>query len=221
MHLTPPMWPGPGRKTSGAFVTLFRRLPLGWGIDWHLFVPTARDEYQVARRIGPRIAWSHGNLPVRTGEDPRRASLPFLTLRAGWEEPLRFVDGQAAARRHAGMAVVAGAPVPGVAVPGVAVPGVAVPVAASGHDADPLWTYVLREAETQTGGARLGALGSTVTWQVLVNALLADPDSYLGSAPAWQPFLGETRGRFTLADLVFLADLPVDELAQRIEAGLA
>lgn len=206
MHLTPPMWPAPGRKTSGAFCTLFRRLPMGWGIDWHLFVPTASDVYQVARRIGPRIAWSHGNLPVRAGEDPRRASLPFLTLRAGWEEPLRFVDGQTAARRHAGMPVVAGA---------------AAPEGGVGNDADPLWTYVLREAETQTGGARLGALGSTVTWQVLVNALLADPDSYLGSAPAWQPFLGETRGRFTLAELVFLPDVPVDELAQRIEAGLA
>ena len=60
-----------------------------------------------------------------------------------------------------------------------------------------------------------------MTWQVLVSALLADPDAYLSNAPAWQPFLGETRGRFTLADLVFLPDVPVDVLAQRIQAGLA
>lgn len=198
--LTPERWPPPGRAPGGGFLTLFRKLPAGWGIDWNLFVPTARDEHQVARRIGPHVCWSHGNLPMLAGDDPRRALLPFLTLRAGWEEPLRFVDGQAAAKRHVAMPVVP---------------------AAAGAERDPLWHYVLREAEVQQRGARLGALGSTVTWQVLVGVLRTDPDSYLSCASAWRPFLGERAGEFSLAELVFLPDADVDVVAERVRAGLA
>lgn len=49
----------------------------------------------------------------------------------------------------------------------------------------PLWYYVLREAESQTGGNSLGELGSRLVAGTLISLLKADPDSYLNHG--WTP----------------------------------
>jgi hypothetical protein len=55
----------------------------------------------------------------------------------------------------------------------------------------PLWYYLLKEAElhkNQAGqpGRSLGPLGSYLVADVILDALIADPDSYL-SVPNWGP----------------------------------
>lgn len=56
-------------------------------------------------------------------------------------------------------------------------------------DHTPLWYYVLREAEVQTGGRSLGQLGSRIVAETLVGLIVCDPGSYW-HAP------GSDRGRW-------------------------
>ena len=51
----------------------------------------------------------------------------------------------------------------------------------------PLWFYVLKEAEVQCGGQRLGELGSRIVANTFIGVLLNDPSSYLSHDPAWDP----------------------------------
>jgi len=59
----------------------------------------------------------------------------------------------------------------------------------------PLWYYVLREADVQQGGHRLGPVGGRIVAEVLVGLLAHDPTSVLHAPVAWQPLA-------TLADLL-------------------
>ena len=52
----------------------------------------------------------------------------------------------------------------------------------------PLWYYILREAEVQTGGNTLGELGSRIVAGTLIGLLKADPNSYLNND--WDPSKG-------------------------------
>lgn len=78
----------------------------------------------------------------------------------------------------------------------------------------PLWFYVLREAEEvrkkgvadAVGGHHLGPVGGTIVAEVLVGLAVHDAHSYLSQAPRWQPTLGQSPGRFTMADLVTFTD---------------
>lgn len=49
----------------------------------------------------------------------------------------------------------------------------------------PLWYYILREAEVQEDGNRLGVLGSHLVAGTLISLLKADPNSYLNQG--WSP----------------------------------
>jgi hypothetical protein len=70
----------------------------------------------------------------------------------------------------------------------------------------PLWYYLLREAEVDSGGLRLGPTAATIVAEVLVGLLAADPSSYLRASPGWTPELPAAQpGRFTMADLLHFA----------------
>ena len=50
----------------------------------------------------------------------------------------------------------------------------------------PLWYYVLKEAEVQEQGQRLGEVGSRIVCTTLIGQAQADPDSYLNrEGGAW------------------------------------
>jgi Animal haem peroxidase len=68
----------------------------------------------------------------------------------------------------------------------------------------PLWFYVLKEAEHRGGGDRLGPVGGRIVAEVLIGLLRADPTSYLGSEPGWQPDLPAAGPGFGIADLLTL-----------------
>jgi hypothetical protein len=70
----------------------------------------------------------------------------------------------------------------------------------------PLWFYVLKEAEIQTGSAHLGPVGGRIVAEVLIGLLAGDPLSYLGVQPNWKPTLpSQVDGSFTLSDLINFA----------------
>ena len=53
----------------------------------------------------------------------------------------------------------------------------------------PLWYYVLREADVQQQGDRLGQVGGTIVGEVLVGIIDADPESYRALDREWHPTL--------------------------------
>ena len=72
----------------------------------------------------------------------------------------------------------------------------------------PLWYYVLKEAELTTRGAHLGVLGSKLVSDVVMAAILRDPDSYLSMDRNWTPTLpgAENPKLFGMADLLRFAN---------------
>jgi hypothetical protein len=69
----------------------------------------------------------------------------------------------------------------------------------------PLWYYILREAEVQQNGERLGRVGGRIVAEVLLGLLDNDPLSFLSVQPNWTPELAED-GEFKMADLIRFAD---------------
>ena len=67
----------------------------------------------------------------------------------------------------------------------------------------PLWFYVLAEAAHHADGKHLGPVGSIIVAEVLAEMVRRSEDSIL-AASEWQPTLGQTAGRFDLADLLRL-----------------
>jgi hypothetical protein len=57
----------------------------------------------------------------------------------------------------------------------------------------PLWYYVLKEAEIQTGGVRLGEVGGRIVAETILGILARDKSSYLNVQPSWRPSPGEYR----------------------------
>ncbi|MEV4432869.1 heme peroxidase family protein [Streptomyces sp. NPDC049555] len=181
----PVLSPGPpaGTQHEPQHLGGFRRLPAGWQIDWGRFFHLAEsDGFQYARRIDRYLA------------APLRALPPAL---AGGE----ITD---LARRNLTRGARLGLPC-----------GQHVALAMGIEPLDdedldlpdggpaPLWYYVLREAELHDAGRTLGTVGSRIVAEVFAGMLAADPSSYLGNAPGWQPVLPSARaGDFTMADLI-------------------
>lgn len=74
-------------------------------------------------------------------------------------------------------------------------------------DETPLWFYILREAQVREYGERLGPVGGRIVAEVLIGLLEGDRLSFVRSYPNWRPVLGNTRGRFSMVDLLHYADV--------------
>jgi hypothetical protein len=73
----------------------------------------------------------------------------------------------------------------------------------------PLWLYILQEAETREGGARLGPVGGRIVAEVFIGLLQGDPKSYLRQFPAWEPLPDfKVSGRFEIQEMLFAAGMP-------------
>ncbi|MGH3685444.1 MAG: peroxidase family protein [Pseudonocardiaceae bacterium] len=68
-----------------------------------------------------------------------------------------------------------------------------------------LWYYILKEADLQHNGGRLGAVGALIVTEVLLGLLDADPISYRSVYPIWTPTLADSEGRFGIAELLRFA----------------
>lgn len=73
----------------------------------------------------------------------------------------------------------------------------------------PLWYYILKEAQIEGKGIRLGAVGSRILAEVFVGLLEGDRNSFLSRCPKWTPILpGEKPNTFTMTDLLrFVGDV--------------
>jgi hypothetical protein len=75
----------------------------------------------------------------------------------------------------------------------------------------PLWYYILKEAEVEQMGVKLGQVGARIITEVFVGLLEGDNSSYLSQNPFWKPTLPcweayRSKKHFTFADLRCLAE---------------
>ena len=79
----------------------------------------------------------------------------------------------------------------------------------------PLWYYILKEAEVQQMGIRLGDVGSRIITEVFVGLLEGDNSSFLAQNPFWKPMLPccepyRNNKHFTFIDLARIAEGKVE-----------
>ncbi len=178
---TPPMpLPGGGGAES---------LPSHWPIDWSRFVFPVTEETpdRSARRIDTRLA-----LPLRNlinepeGAHAVLKHLARRNLRRGHRLNVPTAQGCIAALRDG-----YGIDTPQLSPDQIASGATAEAVLAGGFEAHtPLWFYVLKEAETLSGGQSLGPLGSRIVADTIVGLVRHDPDSFWNAAPggqSWSP----------------------------------
>ena len=161
-----------------------RHLPSQWTIDWRKFLDFEGpgSAGQASRSIDTKLAEGLFKLP---GEPPELESLALRNLKRG--RALELPSG----RR---VATAMGTEPLSPEVLGTERP-------------PPLWFYVLKEAEVQQEGKRLGEVGGRIVAEVLLGLLAHDPLSYIRVEPGFQPILPDIDGdgRFTLPDLVRFA----------------
>jgi hypothetical protein len=134
---------------------------------------------QLSRRIDTKLTGPLGSLPASI--DAGRRAMAYLDMARG--RSLGLPSGEAVAKA----------------------------MGTARHDLGlgaktPLWFYLLKEAEVDNGGVRLGPTGATIVAEVLVGLLAGDPSSFLRVMPDWKPELpAETPGTFTMADILRFA----------------
>jgi hypothetical protein len=152
----------------------FRAVPRERTVDWTLFfdAPGARPA-QRCKKIDGKLVRALIQLPVAvTGECEieDHHSLAVRDLQRG--QGVGLPSGEAVAR-HIGI---------------VPLTEEQVGVASTGwYGETPLWYYVLREADTFTGGHRLGPVGGRIVTEVIVGLIDADATSYRQNNQQWRP----------------------------------
>jgi Animal haem peroxidase len=71
------------------------------------------------------------------------------------------------------------------------------------HIETPLWYYLLKEAQIQQEGKRLGEVGSRILAEVFVGLLMGDSNSFIVQDKNWRPTLpAKVPGQFTMVDML-------------------
>ncbi len=165
----------------------FRALPRQWTIDWSFFfdLTGSGTAKQFSRRIDTQLAPGLFKLPQ---EPPALESLALRNLKKSRELSLPSGRRVATAMR-VGEDQVLRAEELGFREPA------------------PLWYYILREADLRRDGTSLGPVGGRIVAEVLLGILAADPLSFYGVQPDWQPTIPDVDGdgRITMADLLHFA----------------
>jgi len=172
----------------------FTRAPRRF-IGWQTFFKFDAASFRPNKRIDTTITTALFTLPVQTipGAEAKPTSLAERNLgrHITWGIP----SGQAIA------AEIGAAPLPRADLEDVKALGFA--------ESTPLWFYILREADRQHEGLRLGDVGANIVGRVFLGLLQLDRDSYLSRDPRWRPTLpdrfGHVTGHFTIADLLTFA----------------
>lgn len=169
-------------------------IPSDWIIDWRRFFEIdAATPVNPSRKLDPFLVDPLKNLP----NVPAPNSLAVRNLLRG--RSLGLPSGQSVARymriKPLSKAEIAQGPDGEVAK------------SLGFHTESPLWYYILKEAQVQGQGKRLGQVGSRILAEVFVGLLEADSSSFLARNPAWQPTLpAQNPGTFTMVDLLKFVD---------------
>jgi hypothetical protein len=173
----------------------FDHVPENRVIDWSLlFDLPGKPPAQRAKKIDGRLARSLIELPLAiTGEVEVDAyhSLAVRDLQRG--HSLGLPSGETVAQR---MGIAPLTPDE-------------IDLGDGWREKTPLWLYILKEAEVQCGGERLGPVGGRIVGEVLVAILVNDPCSFRSMEPGWTPTLPSAEpGSFGLADLIAFGSDP-------------
>jgi hypothetical protein len=175
----------------------FRGLPPGWTIAWPFFFDLDEEGSQKSLLINTQIAGALADaLPGTDHADEILRSLPRRNLLRG--KALGLPSGQWVARAMG---------IPEQSILGRNDLGLPDNLAEKFAHNTPLWFYILKEAEVQQNGERLGGVGGRIVAEVLLGLLDSDPLSFLSVQPNWTPELDSAQsGQFTMADLIRFAD---------------
>ena len=184
------------------FPGLNATLPSNWIIDWRRFFEIdPAIKINRARKFDPFLVNPLKNLP----NVPAPSSLPVRNLLRG--RSLGLPSGQSVAKF---MNMTPLSPSDIASGPDGAV------AARFGFDKEtPLWYYILKEAQVQKQGLRLGEVGSRIIAEVFLGLFEGDSNSFLVRNREWKPTLpAKVPGKFTMVDLInFVGDLsPIDGL---------
>jgi Animal haem peroxidase len=177
---------------SGANVPI----PSDWIIDWRRFFNVdATIVPQPARSYDPFLAKTLANLPMGGGSLAERNLIRSARLNIPSAQSIL----------NSLSATLGIVPLTEQQLTGG--PDGAVLKAQGLHTVTPLWYYILKEALISKGGLTLGALGSRLVSEVLVELLRRDKSSFLSVQPTWQPTIPTFGANFEFADLVrFVGD---------------
>lgn len=176
-------------------------VPSDWIIDWRRFFDVRRPNpadpnvpLNASLKLDPFVTSALHDLP---NQPPELKSLPVRNLIRGLMMGL-----------PSGQRVAAFMGIPPLSPEKIAFgPDGAVAKEQDLHRRTPLWYYILKEAEVEQGGERLGRVGSRILAEVFVGLLEGDPESFLARDPLWRPTLpGAVRDDFTMADLLNFVD---------------
>ncbi len=167
-------------------------IPSNWIIDWRRFFDVGRRELRnFARRLDTKLVPQLHQLPGTTPGQP--GSLAVRNLLRG--SRVGLPTGQDVAEAMGFEAL----------KPNEVASEDDGPILRqhSFHRRTPLWYYVLKEAEVQGEGKRLGEVGSRIVGEVFVGLLEGDNNSFLAKQPDWTPKLrSDDPGDFKMADLL-------------------
>src|SRR5215213_1844368 len=149
----------------------FRGLPPSWTVSWPFFfeLDDGQGVLQQSFKIDTNISGPLVNaLPGADHQDPIDRSLPKRNLLRG--KALGLPSGQRVARRMnvAHASILTGDDL-----------GLEGDLADKFANETPLWFYILKEAEVQQNGERLGTVGGRIVAEVLLGLLDGDPLSFL------------------------------------------
>jgi hypothetical protein len=171
-------------------------IPSNWIIDWRRFFDVGRQELRnFARRLDTKLIPQLHQLPRTTPGQP--SSLAVRNLLRG--SRVGLPTGQDVAEAMGTTAL----------TPSEVASGDDGPILRQHtfHRRTPLWYYILKEAEVQGEGKRLGEVGSRIVGEVFVGLLEGDGNSFVSKQPDWTPRLPAARpDDFKMADLLRLVN---------------
>jgi len=181
-------------RLTGAGGGACPRLPADWVIDWErfFFVGAGSGLVRRSRAIDTRLAQA-----LHEPDHPKSQPLPVKTLLRG--QRAGIPSGQDVAR-----AIGLRPLEPEQIVSG---PNKEILVRFGFDKRTPLWYYLLKEAELTAKGAHLGTLGSKLVAEVIMRAIMCDPNSYFSVDQSWVPTLPgpDEPELFGMADLLRVA----------------
>jgi hypothetical protein len=164
-------------------------------IGWQTFFDFGDGEVKHNKRIDTHISTPLMNLPAAAirafGNGPTSLPARNLLRQVTWSLP----SGQAIAKQM-GAPVLSRADLSELRSYSLGL-----------ESSTPLWYYILKEADVQEDGLRLGPVGGRIVAEVLIGLLQTDPTSYVAAAPGWRPTLPSSvgTGEFRMVDLLTFA----------------
>ena len=170
-------------------------IPSNWVIDWRRFHEVGRDDNRnFTRRVDPKLIPQLHELPNVRPNQPRSLAVRNLLRGSSIGLPKAQDVAEAMSIQPLTQEQLGGGDVgPVVRRHGF-------------HRETPLWFYILKEALVQTGGKRLGEMGSRIVAETFWGLLKGDENSFVSRRPGWTPqedgLPARTPGDFTVADVL-------------------